>query len=114
MAELAGRSAATSSCCSVEAQATCCEVAEKEACCGSGAAGGACRCSVGQKSEAEEASEAEIRETVGCVAGALTEDEFRAALTDAGLVDLEIRATHRVHEHAGAAIIRARKPVPSS
>lgn len=310
MAELAGRSAATSSCCSVEAEATCCEVADKEACCGSGAAGGACGCSVGQKSEAEEASEAEIRETVrqryaqaarsakeagaasgdrgsvstvdaagnevfgaalydaegeaddaavaalqgslgcgvptavaelrdgetvldlgsgsgadvlmsarrvgetgraigldmteemldlaranaaragvanveflegyiediplpaesvdvvisncvinlaankrqviaeaarvlrpggrfavsdviadpdmddatrddmqqwtGCVAGALTEDEFRAALTDAGLVDLEIRATHRVHEHAGAAIIRARKPVPSS
>ena len=47
----------------------------------------------------------------GCVAGALTEDEFRAALRDAGLEDIEIRETHRVHEHAGAAIIRARKPV---
>ena len=46
----------------------------------------------------------------GCMAGALTEDEFRAALADAGLVDVEIRPTHRVHEHAGSAIIRARKP----
>ena len=36
----------------------------------------------------------------------------RACLTvaDAGLVDVEIRPTHRVHEHAGSAIIRARKP----
>jgi hypothetical protein len=32
------------------------------------------------------------------------------ALADAGLVDVEIRATHRVHEHAAAALIRARKP----
>jgi hypothetical protein len=27
-----------------------------------------------------------------------------------GHVDVEIRATHRVHEHASSAIIRARKP----
>jgi arsenite methyltransferase len=46
----------------------------------------------------------------GCIAGALTEAEFRAALADAGLVDVEIRPTHRVHESAGSAIIRARKP----
>jgi ubiquinone/menaquinone biosynthesis C-methylase UbiE len=46
----------------------------------------------------------------GCVAGALTEAEFRAALAQAGLTDVEIRETHRVHEHAAAAIIRARKP----
>jgi arsenite methyltransferase len=46
----------------------------------------------------------------GCIAGALTEDEFRDALTQAGFQDIEIRETHRVHEHAGAAIIRARKP----
>jgi hypothetical protein len=36
--------------------------------------------------------------------------EFEAALRDAGLVDIEIRETHRVHEHAGSAVIRARKP----
>jgi hypothetical protein len=46
----------------------------------------------------------------GCVAGALTREEFERALTDAGLVDIEIRETHRVHEHAAAAIVRARKP----
>ena len=36
--------------------------------------------------------------------------EFRATLADAGLTDVEIRPTHRVHEHAGSAIVRARKP----
>jgi arsenite methyltransferase len=46
----------------------------------------------------------------GCIAGALTEAEFRDALAQAGFRDVEIRETHRVHEHAGAAIIRARKP----
>ena len=46
----------------------------------------------------------------GCIAGALTEAEFRGALQAAGLLDVEIRETHRVHERAGAAIVRARKP----
>jgi arsenite methyltransferase len=45
----------------------------------------------------------------GCVAGALTESEFRQALRDGGFEQIEIRETHRVHEHAAAAIIRARK-----
>ncbi len=36
--------------------------------------------------------------------------EFTAALEAAGLVDVEIRETHRVHPHAAAAIVRARKP----
>ena len=43
-------------------------------------------------------------------AGALTEEEFRAALADVGLTDIEIDETHRVHEHASSAIVRARKP----
>jgi len=46
----------------------------------------------------------------GCVAGALTRDEFAAALAAAGLTDVEVVETHRVHAHAGSAIIRARKP----
>jgi SAM-dependent methyltransferase len=58
----------------------------------------------------DEATRADMRQWTGCVAGALTEEQFRAALTDAGLVDIEIRLTHRVHERAGAAIVRARKP----
>jgi SAM-dependent methyltransferase len=53
---------------------------------------------------------ADMAAWTGCVAGALTEDEFRQALTAAGLEEIEIRPTHQVHEHASAAIIRARKP----
>jgi SAM-dependent methyltransferase len=56
------------------------------------------------------ATRADMAAYTGCIAGALTEDEFRAALADAGLVDIEIRETHRVHDQAGSAIIRARKP----
>jgi hypothetical protein len=47
----------------------------------------------------------------GCIAGALTDAEFREALTAAGLTDIEIHETHRVHDHAVSAIVRARKPV---
>lgn len=47
----------------------------------------------------------------GCIAGALTEREFRRVLQAAGFEEVEITETHRVHEHAGAAIIRARKPL---
>jgi arsenite methyltransferase len=57
-----------------------------------------------------EATRADMAAYTGCIAGALTEDEFRAALTAAGLVDIEIRPTHRVHAQAASAIIRARKP----
>ena len=58
----------------------------------------------------DDATRADMAQWTGCIAGALTEAGFRAALADAGLVDVEIRPTHRVHEHAGSAIIRARKP----
>lgn len=56
------------------------------------------------------ATRADMAAWTGCIAGALTESEFRDALAAAGLEDVEIRATHRVHAHAAAAIIRARKP----
>ena len=58
----------------------------------------------------DEETRADMRQWTGCIAGALTRREFEEALTGAGLADVEIRETHRVHEHAGAAIIRARKP----
>jgi arsenite methyltransferase len=58
----------------------------------------------------DDATRADLNEYVGCVAGALTRDEFELHLTAAGLTDIEITETHRVHEHAGSAIIRARKP----
>jgi SAM-dependent methyltransferase len=56
------------------------------------------------------ATRADLAEYVGCVAGALTRSEYTRHLTDAGLTDIEIVETHRVHPHAGSAIIRARKP----
>ncbi len=56
------------------------------------------------------ATRADMEQWTGCVAGALTRGQFEAALADAGLVDLEIRETHRVHEHASSAIVHARKP----
>ena len=56
------------------------------------------------------ATRADMAAFTGCIAGALTETDFRAALTAAGLTGIEIRETHRVHEHASAAIVRARKP----
>jgi arsenite methyltransferase len=58
----------------------------------------------------DEATKADMAAWTGCIAGALTEEEFRRALSAAGLVEPEFRQTHRVHEHAAAAIIRARKP----
>ncbi len=61
----------------------------------------------------DEQTRADMSAWTGCIAGALTETEFRQALTAAGLENIEIRQTHRVHEHAGAAIIRARKPAPA-
>ena len=59
----------------------------------------------------DDATKADMRAWTGCIAGALTATEFRTALTAAGLEGIEIQETHRVHEHATAAIIRARKPV---
>ncbi|MBV9334324.1 MAG: arsenite methyltransferase [Solirubrobacterales bacterium] len=58
----------------------------------------------------DETTRAKMAAWTGCLAGALTESGFRAALATAGLDDVEIRETHRVHEHAAAVIIRARKP----
>jgi arsenite methyltransferase len=55
----------------------------------------------------DDATRREMAAYTGCIAGALTEPEFRVGLTAAGFTDIEIRETHRVHAHAGAAIIRA-------
>ena len=56
------------------------------------------------------ATRSDMEQWTGCIAGALTRGQFEHALADAGFVELEIRETHRVHAHAGSAIIRARKP----
>jgi SAM-dependent methyltransferase len=48
---------------------------------------------------------------VGCVAGALSETEYRRGLEDAGLVDIEVERTHSVADGMHSAIVRARKPL---
>jgi arsenite methyltransferase len=58
----------------------------------------------------DEATRADLAAYTGCIAGALTEQQFRDGLTAAGFTDIEIRETHRVHEHGASAIVRARKP----
>jgi SAM-dependent methyltransferase len=58
----------------------------------------------------DDGTRADMAEWTGCIAGALTRSQFEDALTDAGLVDVEIAETHRVHDKAASAIIRARKP----
>jgi ubiquinone/menaquinone biosynthesis C-methylase UbiE len=57
----------------------------------------------------DDATRADMQQYVGCIAGALTRDEYISYLQAAGLADVEITETHRVHEYAGSAIIRARK-----
>jgi arsenite methyltransferase len=58
----------------------------------------------------DDATRADMQQWTGCVAGALTTEDFRAALTDTGFANIDIRPTQRVHEHAASAIIRAVKP----
>ena len=58
----------------------------------------------------DEATRADMAQWTGCIAGALTEEEFRGELEAAGFEAIEIRETHRVHDQAGSAIIRAKVP----
>ncbi len=62
----------------------------------------------------DDATRRDMRQWTGCVAGALTADEFRRQLAAAGFEGIEIRETHRVHKQAGSAIVRARKPEPGA
>jgi arsenite methyltransferase len=58
----------------------------------------------------DEATRRDVAQWTGCIAGALTEDDFRRELGAAGFEEVEVRETHRVHDQAGSAIIRARVP----
>ncbi len=58
----------------------------------------------------DDSTRADMQAYTGCIAGALTEREFRAALAAAGLTEIEIDQTHRVHDQAASAIVRAHKP----
>jgi arsenite methyltransferase len=58
----------------------------------------------------DEATRQDMEQWAGCIAGALTRKEYERLLAAAGLSDIQVEETHRVHPHAGSAIIRARKP----
>jgi ubiquinone/menaquinone biosynthesis C-methylase UbiE len=58
----------------------------------------------------DEETRRDMAQWTGCIAGALTEEEFRRGLEAAGFEQVELRETHRVHDQAGSAIIRARVP----
>jgi ubiquinone/menaquinone biosynthesis C-methylase UbiE len=58
----------------------------------------------------DEATRNDMNQWTGCIAGALTEGEYRTQLEAAGFEAVEVQETHRVHEYAASAIIRARVP----
>jgi arsenite methyltransferase len=58
----------------------------------------------------DEETRKDMAQWAGCLAGALTEDEFRCGLEGAGFEGIELRETHRVNDQAASAIIRARMP----
>jgi arsenite methyltransferase len=55
----------------------------------------------------DEATRADMQAYTGCIAGALTRAEFTGALRAAGLTDISITESHRVHPAAVSAIVRA-------
>jgi ubiquinone/menaquinone biosynthesis C-methylase UbiE len=57
----------------------------------------------------DDATRADMAQWTGCIAGALTREEFERGLRAAGFAHIEITETHRVHEHASSAIVRARR-----
>ncbi len=61
----------------------------------------------------DDATRVDMAAYTGCIAGALTREQFTQALEDAGLTDVSITETHRVHAAAGSAIVRATKPAAS-
>ena len=58
----------------------------------------------------DEETRRDMAQWTGCIAGALTEEEFRVRARGAGFEQVEVRETHRVHDQAGSAIIRASVP----
>ena len=64
--------------------------------------------------ELDEATRMDMQWWTGCIAGALTAEDYRKVLEAAGLVGVTLVESHRVHRHAASAIIRARKPEVAS
>jgi SAM-dependent methyltransferase len=49
----------------------------------------------------------DMEQWVGCIAGALTQEQFHQELSAAGFHEIEVVETHRVHAHAGSAMVWA-------
>jgi arsenite methyltransferase len=58
----------------------------------------------------DEETRRDMRQWTGCIAGALTREEFERELLAAGFESVEIEETHRVHDQAASAIVRAKLP----
>jgi len=58
----------------------------------------------------DEATRSDMEAWTGCIAGALTREEYEAYLAAAGFDSIEVQETHRVHDQAASAIVRARRP----
>jgi arsenite methyltransferase len=58
----------------------------------------------------DEAMRHDMEQWTGCIAGALTRRDFERELVAAGFEEVEVAETHRVHDQAVSAIIRARLP----
>jgi arsenite methyltransferase len=58
----------------------------------------------------DDATRSDMQAYTGCIAGALTREEFTEALQAAGLTDITITETHRVDAAASSAIVQATKP----
>ena len=56
----------------------------------------------------DEATRRDMEQWTGCIAGALTRDAFIAGLEAAGFEEVDVGETHRVHDQAYSAIVRAR------
>ena len=83
--------------------------ARRRACCGPAAGS---RLRRDRRPRHGRATRADMAAWTGCIAGALTETDSAARCTRAGFERIEIPETHRVHEHAGSAIIRAGRLAP--
>ena len=57
-----------------------------------------------------DAERAERGSYVGCIAGALSVDQYRAGLEQAGFAEVSVEFTHAVGDGVHAAIVRATKP----
>jgi ubiquinone/menaquinone biosynthesis C-methylase UbiE len=58
----------------------------------------------------DEETRRDMQQWTGCIAGALTREDFERELVAAGFGEVEVQETHRVHEQAASAIVRARLP----